>query len=823
MRQLAVACIGIIALGLLVAGCGQGQPVRTADDAVSDAPNPDAALALTPTDDVPPTETVPALPTETPPPTLVPTLDVTATPAPPDALMVAARHMRNGNYRAAAATFEQLVNAGPDDLRADAAFGLGEVALRMGEYGTAVTRFTAFVEAYPADPHTALAYFLRADAHYALNQWSLAADDYRRYLNLRPGRIGSYVHERIGDIQAALGQPADALNSYLAAIDQGRAAAGLLRLREKAASMYLNLGNPRGAAQQYEAILAQARNMEYQADITSRLADALLQAGETQAAYDRYAEVFEAYAETPQAFQAMLKLGEAGRSTTAYQRGLVSYFNEAYQAALDSFYAHLAADPQGSPVIYMYIGMAHRALGAPSDALQAFQEVINRFPDDPLASQAFLEQGRTLFLTGDTANAALRYQELTEAYPNAPEAPEALWRAAYIFETRGENERALASYEILGASYPGAQQAWDGLWLGAQLARTLGDDARAQRLLNMLANSGKGEMQAKGALWLGKLRAAAGDTEGARAAWTLGAQADPDGYYSLRCVDHLLGRPPFDPPPSLQLTFDEGREVAEAEAWLRNTFAITDEAAPLWPLSPGLAADPHLVRGEELWRLGWLESAKAEFNTLLEVYGGDPLATYRLAVYFRELGAYRPSLEAAAAVINMARTNTLGAPRFLARLRYPIYYDDLVIPNADLNGMDPLFAFAVLRLESLFDGFALSYADAYGLMQIIPSTGAYIADQLNWANFTTEQLYYPHVSVTFGVFHLAELLTIFSGDPYAALAGYNAGSGRAADWLDTSGGDPDLYVETVAFEQTRLYIKIISENYRIYRALYGGD
>lgn len=827
MKRQTVLCITLVCPALILAGCGRGQPVQAPDQANVTADPGQPSNAGAPLDAA--TEVLTAtsapLPTEWSTATSVPTLALTATPSPPTALAVAEGHMRNGNYRAAAATYEQVLSQGPDDLRARAEFGLAEVALRTGDPAAAVARFSAFITAHPGDALTALAHFLRADAYYALNQWSSAADDYRRYLDLRAsGGIESYVYERIGDIQAALGQPAAALTSYLAAIDYGREPAGALAVREKAADTSLALGDPRAAATQYEAILGAARDVEYQAVIAYKLADALRQAGDHEAAYARFAQVFELYAETPQAYQAMVALNEAGRPTSAYQRGLVNYFNKAYQAALDSFYVHLAAQPQGSALLYMYLGLAHRALGATTQAITAFQQVIDRFPDDPLASQAFLEQGRTLFTAGDAANAALRYTELVEAYPNSPEAPEALWRAAYLYEVGGETERALATYEILGARYPGADQARDGLWRSAQLARAQGDNARAERLLSMLASTGQGEMPAKGALWLGKLRQARGDEAGAREAWTLGAQAQPNGYFGLRCADLLMGRTPFQPPRGVNFTADEAREVAEAEAWLIDTFNLPrDSELPLWPLPPELALDPRLVRGVELWRLGWREQAKAEFAALADVYVADPLATYRLAVHFRELGAYRPSLEAAAALINMARTNTLGAPKFIARLRFPVYYSDLVLPNAELHGVDPLFIFSILRLESLFDGFALSYANAYGLMQIIPSTGQYIADQLNWANFTTEQLYYPYVSVTFGVFHVAELLNIFSGDPYAALAGYNAGSGRAADWLDQSGGDPDLYLETVEFDQTRLYIKIIYEHYAVYRALYGGD
>jgi soluble lytic murein transglycosylase len=812
MKRLPIVCSLALFIMVMV-GCGQGQPVLPQGALATAPPEPTAIPTITEMAASPPTTTTP-IPTPAPSPT----------PAPPTALLVAQRHMRNGNYRAATATYEQILSQGPVELRAEAEFRLGEIGVRVGEYPEAVERLTAFIDAHPGHELVAWAHFLRADAYDVLDRQHLAMDDYRRYLNLRPGRIESYVHERIGDIQAALGRPEEALESYVEAIDTGREPAALLQLREKAAAGYLALGNPRLAAVQYEAILAAARDLEYQADVTYRLAEVLLAGGEQEAAYARFYQVFEQYAQTPQAFQAMLALSNAGQPTNAYQRGLASYFNEAYQAALDAFYAHLAALSQGQapPLLYIYIGLSHQALGHSSEASQAFQEVLDRNPDDPLASQAFLEQGRTLFLAGDSARAALRYMELAEVYPDSPEAPEAVWRAAYLYETLGETERSLATYEILGRTHPGAEQAWHGLWRASMLARATGDDARAERLLGLLAAGGKGEMPAKGALWLGKLRAARGDLDEARVAWTLGAQADPDGYYGVRCADILLGLSPFQPPAARRLDADEPREVAEAEAWLVSTFGI-DAEPPLWPLSPELEADPRLVRGEELWRLGWLQEARAEFNALQEAYAPDPLAIYRLAVYFRELGVYRSSLEAAARLINMARTNTLGAPRFIARLRFPVYYADLVVPNAELCGVDPLFVFSVIRLESLFEGFAVSYADAYGLMQIIPSTGEYIAGQLNWAGFSASQLYYPYVSVTFGVFHLAELLNTFEEDHYAALAGYNAGPGRAAAWLDQSGGDADMYVEMVDIEQTEVYIKLIYENYLFYRSLYSAQ
>ncbi|MBN1285918.1 MAG: tetratricopeptide repeat protein [Anaerolineae bacterium] len=827
-RQRLIYSVLILVILPVLTACGPGQPV--AIPTVTPLQMVASASPAMPAETVsggPPAAPTPSLLPATPAPTLtvtpIPTLALTATPAPPEPLLVAARHMRNANYRATAAIYQQILTQ--DNLRADAEFGLAEVALRMGGYEDAVARFAAFIDAHPDNARLAWAHFLRADAYYELGRLDPAIADYRRYLALRPGLIDSYVYARIAELQAALGRWDEALASYLAAIDAGREPEGLQALREEVAALDLARQDYAAAAAQYEAILAAARDRDYRAGVMYRLAEARLALDDQAAAYALLSRLVEEFAETPPAYQAMGALDNLGCPTHTYQRGLVSYFSADYQGALDAFSAYRATLPegQGPALLLMYIGLAQKALGAPDAAGAAFQEVLDRYPHDALASQAMLMLGRLRFEAGEFAEAVELYIALAETYPASPEAPEAMWRAGYIYETvLGETERALATYDILGANYPGAAPAQDGLWRAVQLARAGGDNERAEHLLARLAESGAGEAPARGALWLGKLRAERGDLQGARAAWELGVQAAPDGYYGIRCADELAGRAVFQPPGAYRFAFDEARDIAEAEAWLVRTFGLAPPDGALWPLVPALEADPRLTRGTELWRLGWFDAARAEFSALRGAHGADPLAMYRLAIYFRSVGAYRFSVEAAAALIIMSGARTLEAPPFIARLRFPVYYDDLVLASADLYGVDPLFAFAMMRQESLFDGLATSHAAAYGLMQIIAATGQHIADQLNWADYSTEQLFYPHVSVTFGVFHLSDLLGLFDDDPYAALSAYNAGAGAASNWLDQSVGDDDLFMEVVDYRETRSYIKFITEYYAVYRELYGA-
>jgi soluble lytic murein transglycosylase len=165
---------------------------------------------------------------------------------------------------------------------------------------------------------------------------------------------------------------------------------------------------------------------------------------------------------------------------------------------------------------------------------------------------------------------------------------------------------------------------------------------------------------------------------------------------------------------------------------------------------------------------------------------------------------------------------TLHAPAYFNHIRYGTYYSDLVEPAAKEHDFHPIFIYSLMRQESLFEGFVHSAAGARGLMQIIPATGANIASQNNWLiEYTTEDLYRPMVSVRFGTWYLASNRELLDNDLYATLAAYNGGPGNAIEWQRLANGDPDLFLESVRFTETRDYIRAIYETYRIYETIYS--
>ncbi|MFN7208802.1 MAG: tetratricopeptide repeat protein [Aggregatilineales bacterium] len=770
----------------------------------------------------------PIQPTETPiPPTATPAPPPTPTPVPFVAIAEANAALQNGNFEAAVqiyrAILDQPITSVDPRLRADAAFGYGQAALREGQFGLAVEALSQFLSAYPDDPRRAQAHFLRGDAYLGASQWAAAIAEFQTYLALRPGLIDSYAYERIGDAHLALGDSAGALANYALAVERSRSLVPMLILREKLAAAYLNAGNLAAAVEQYDAILSVARNPGYRAAIAFAAANALQRANNLAAALPRFQEIVREYPETPEAYRALQVLLANGLQVESLLRGRISYAAKDYAAAIEAFHAYTTNTPLGEidPNVYLLLGRAYREVGNAAAANTAFETILTNYPTSPRFGEAWLEQGRTLFLSGDVQGAIARYMALAERHPNLPEAAEALWRVGYLHATQGDDEQSLATFEILGSKYPATQQAMDGLFRGGMAAYNQGALARAERLFSLLATGGKGELQAAGYLWLGRLYQINNQEALARSAYAQAAQIDPGGYYSLRAADLLAGRGGFVPPPRLDWAFNQPQHIEEAEAWLRQTFKIEGGGA-LWWLSPSLEADERMVRGSELWAVAAYEDAKAEFSALTEAYAQNPLALYQLASYYYRIGHYREAITAAAKLIDGAGIPTAQAPKYIAALRYPIAYADLVLPAAQQYGVDPLLVFSLIRQESLFQSAATSSAQAQGLMQIIPTTGSYIARKLGKRDYQNSDLYRPYVNVPFGVYYLYEQLQTFNGNVYAALAAYNGGPGNSATWLRISGGDPDLFLQAITFAETRTYVRRIYEQYAIYAAIYAA-
>jgi len=128
---------------------------------------------------------------------------------------------------------------------------------------------------------------------------------------------------------------------------------------------------------------------------------------------------------------------------------------------------------------------------------------------------------------------------------------------------------------------------------------------------------------------------------------------------------------------------------------------------------------------------------------------------------------------------------------------------------------------SLIRQESEFNPTAVSRANAVGLMQLLPNTGKKVAKEEKLRHFNATQLFVPGVNLQLGTRYFRTMVDKFGAFEYA-LAAYNAGSDRVQDWLSQGKyRDPQEFVESIPFTETREYVQAILRNASVYRQLYG--
>jgi soluble lytic murein transglycosylase len=727
-----------------------------------------------------------------------------------------------------------------------------------------------FIAQHPKDARIADAYFILGEALVGQGEYLAAVEAYRAYLVERP-LLAAYVQLWIGDAYTAAEAYEEAVQAYEEALAEAASLSLIFEIREKTALALNYSGDYVGALAQFDAILNAAEDENLRARIQYQAAQTLLVAGERGAAYRRLYDLVDNYYKTAAAYDGLVDLINSGQPVDEFQRGLVDYYNEAYDAAVAAFYRAIEADPTEHPgALHYFAGLSYRDAGNYTAAVAEFDILIDTHPEDPYVDDAWLAKAWTQYLISDHEGAVETYSAFVADNPTSGLAPEALWWAANIRYWDDDWEGAEPLFAQLAGAYPASDYAAEGLYRAAfsryQLADFFGAEEAWQRYSDRYPDE---ELAAGAQFWRGRAYLEAGETLSATAAFSQAVGAGPLDYYSQRALDYLAGGEPGGPgesPPSspdtqegsdsgprvpyMERPFDlsapqaqEAVERAAADVWLADWLGLSAaQAVTLSQVSPILAVDARLLRGQELWRLGRRAEAKEELEWLRRDTAKDVRAQYQLAIFFRDLGLYRSSILAANATILLSPARSpFDAPVFLARLAYPVYYADLVVAEAEANDLDPLLVFSLIRQESLFEGFATSYAFAHGLMQIIPSTGQGIANSLGWPGFETTDLYRPFISVKFGSWYLARQLDTFDGLVYPALAAYNAGPGNARRWLDRTRAtcsevaapdgqapelcpfDYDFYVEIIDLRETRLYLRQIYKHYTVYQYLYDRE
>ena len=153
------------------------------------------------------------------------------------------------------------------------------------------------------------------------------------------------------------------------------------------------------------------------------------------------------------------------------------------------------------------------------------------------------------------------------------------------------------------------------------------------------------------------------------------------------------------------------------------------------------------------------------------------------------------------------------------RSRFQLKYTELILKYSAEYDLEPSFVAGAICVESKYKSDAVSRAGAMGLMQIMPETGAEIAEALG-EPYAVDNLFDPDTSIRYGCFYLRQQLDRFDGNKAVALAAYNAGPNKAALWLSEYGLDSRGRIAYIPYEETRNYVKRVLQAQENYENLY---
>ena len=161
-------------------------------------------------------------------------------------------------------------------------------------------------------------------------------------------------------------------------------------------------------------------------------------------------------------------------------------------------------------------------------------------------------------------------------------------------------------------------------------------------------------------------------------------------------------------------------------------------------------------------------------------------------------------------------------PKVYWKLLFPQPYWGDLVANSEKNGLDPYLVASLIRQESEFNAGVVSRANAYGLMQLLPSVGKSMAKKQGMKGFKTNSVAESDDESAVGHANLRQVLDRFGGQQEYALAAYNAGDVPVRQWM-SAGNYKDIaeFVESIPYTETREYVQAILRNREMYKALYA--
>jgi soluble lytic murein transglycosylase len=231
--------------------------------------------------------------------------------------------------------------------------------------------------------------------------------------------------------------------------------------------------------------------------------------------------------------------------------------------------------------------------------------------------------------------------------------------------------------------------------------------------------------------------------------------------------------------------------------------------------------DPHLIKARLLANAALNEYIRPEIQLSATAASWGALAE---AEIYQSFGEDTRALQAMKhSGLPFFSLPVSDVPNLYWQLVFPRPYWSDIEKDAQAQELDPYLVASLIRQESEFNPGAVSKANAYGLMQLLPSTGKGLAKKIGDRHFSAAELLSPQTNLQLGTMDLRISIDRYGGQVEYALAAYNAGDVPVRQWMG-NGDYKDIaeFVESIPYTETREYVQAIMRNREMYRALYSG-
>ena len=394
-------------------------------------------------------------------------------------------------------------------------------------------------------------------------------------------------------------------------------------------------------------------------------------------------------------------------------------------------------------------------------------QMVSRFPHSRWLEEALYSGGNMYLLLHDSTQTLYHYGLLVRMFPDSTYAPSAHWRMAWTnYRTRQYTEAARLMEEQI-TRYPGGLEIPSALYWRARIFE---DEEH-------------------------NLPAAA-------AFYRSITEAYANYYYALLAHRRLtvLGSQPSTTQPAV----------------------LASVHRPIVPELTGELPedDPHLIKARLLANAALNDYIGPEIDASPDASEWGALAQAEIYASFGEITRALQSMKHSG--ISFFALPTDQVPVVYWHLLFPKPFWPEIVSNSQANGLDPFLVASLIRQESEFNAGAVSRANAYGLMQLLPSVGKAIAKKHGLKGFNANQLLIPAVNLQLGTINLRQVLDRYGNQPEYTLAAYNAGDVPVRQWMSNGDyKDTAEFVESIPYTETREYVQAILRNREMYRALYS--